>query len=251
MNLSANIFLNYANIFVNGLIFLNISANIFVHNFLNIFFGSLPFHFLFPVPRGTHGYMAPEVLQKGTSYDSSADWFSLGCMLFKLLRGHSPFRQHKTKDKNEIDRMTLTTNVELPDVFSPELKSLLEGLLLRDVGKRLGCKGRPILGRQEVTSFHFLSVLPFSQYTPPLVPPRGEVNAADAFDIGSFDDEDIKGVKLLDSDQELYRNFPLVISERWQQEVTETVFEGVNAEMDKVESRKLTKNKEGKHLILL
>lgn len=58
--------------------------------------------------RGTHGYMAPEVLSKGTMYDSSADWFSFGCMLFKLLKGHSPFRQHKTKDKHEIDRMTLT-----------------------------------------------------------------------------------------------------------------------------------------------
>lgn len=40
-----------------------------------------------PPTRGTHGYMAPEVLQKGVAYDSSADWFSLGCMLFKLLRG--------------------------------------------------------------------------------------------------------------------------------------------------------------------
>lgn len=57
---------------------------------------------------GTHGYMAPEVLSKGTAYDSSADWFSFGCMLYKLLKGHSPFRQHKTKDKHEIDRMTLT-----------------------------------------------------------------------------------------------------------------------------------------------
>ena len=46
---------------------------------------------------GTHGYMAPEVLSKGTAYDSSADWFSFGCMLYKLLKGHSPFRQHKTK----------------------------------------------------------------------------------------------------------------------------------------------------------
>ncbi|PRD27079.1 UNVERIFIED_CONTAM: Beta-adrenergic receptor kinase 2 [Trichonephila clavipes] len=36
---------------------------------------------------GTHGYMAPEVLSKGTAYDSSADWFSLGCMLYKLLKG--------------------------------------------------------------------------------------------------------------------------------------------------------------------
>lgn len=36
---------------------------------------------------GTHGYMAPEVLAKGQTYDSSADWFSLGCMIYKLLRG--------------------------------------------------------------------------------------------------------------------------------------------------------------------
>ncbi len=78
---------------------------------------------------GTHGYMAPEVLSKGTAYDSSADWFSFGCMLYKLLKGHSPFRQHKTKDKHEIDRMTLTMNVELPDSFSQELRTLLEGLL--------------------------------------------------------------------------------------------------------------------------
>lgn len=109
---------------------------------------------------------------------------------------HSPFRQHKTKDKHEIDRMTLTMvgvgteraasgawaplfhlegargvrdswslpgagvcvpvcvrmcpcslcnlpqAVELPDSFSPELRSLLEGLLQRDVNRRLGCMGR-------------------------------------------------------------------------------------------------------------
>ena len=34
------------------------------------------------------------------------------------------------------------------------------------------------------------------KYPPPLIPPRGEVNAADAFDIGSFDEEDTKGNKL-------------------------------------------------------
>ena len=34
------------------------------------------------------------------------------------------------------------------------------------------------------------------QYPPPLVPPRGEVNAADAFDIGSFDEDDVKGIKV-------------------------------------------------------
>ena len=33
-------------------------------------------------------------------------------------------------------------------------------------------------------------------YQPPLIPPRGEVNAADAFDIGNFDDDDTKGIKV-------------------------------------------------------
>ena len=37
---------------------------------------------------GTHGYMAPEVLAKGVAYDSSADWFSFGCMLYKLSKGN-------------------------------------------------------------------------------------------------------------------------------------------------------------------
>ncbi|KAF6771850.1 hypothetical protein AHF37_09344 [Paragonimus kellicotti] len=106
---------------------------------------------------GTHGYMAPEVLHKGCPYDSSADWFSLGCMLYKLLRGHSPFRHHKTKDKHEIDRMTMTMlpnvvwhlglpvchcPVDFPDSMSTEMRNLLEGLLARSVTERLGCMGR-------------------------------------------------------------------------------------------------------------
>lgn len=32
--------------------------------------------------------------------------------------------------------------MELPDSFTAELKDLLEGLLQRDVAKRLGCQGR-------------------------------------------------------------------------------------------------------------
>ncbi|KAI5718718.1 hypothetical protein M8J77_025778 [Diaphorina citri] len=194
---------------------------------------------------GTHGYMAPEVLSKQTAYDSSADWFSFGCMLYKLLKGHSPFRQHKTKDKHEIDRMTLTMNVELPDSFSKELKDLLEGLLQREVYNRLGCKGR---GSDEVKEHPFFTGLDWTQvymqkYTPPLIPPRGEVNAADAFDIGSFDEEDTKGIKLTEADQDLYKNFPLTISERWQNEVAETVLETINLETDKIEQKKKAKQK--------
>lgn len=53
--------------------------------------------------------------------------------------------------------------------------------------------------------------------------------------------------QLLDSDQELYKNFPLVISERWQQEVAETVYEAVNSDTDKNEARKRAKNKQLGH----
>ena len=46
-----------------------------------------------------------------------------------------------------------------------------------------------------------------------------------------------------EADQELYKNFPLVISERWQQEVAETVFETINQEADKVEHKRRAKHK--------
>ncbi|CAK9293116.1 unnamed protein product [Gordionus sp. m RMFG-2023] len=194
---------------------------------------------------GTHGYMAPEVLAKGTPYDSSADWFSLGCVLYKLLKGHSPFRQHKTKDKHEIDRMTLTMDVELPSNFSNEVRNLFDTLLAREVENRLGCQG---LGAIEVKNHPFFrgvdwQMVYMRRYPPPLVPPRGEVNAADAFDIGSFDEEDTKGIKLTESDQELYKNFPIVISERWQEEIAETMFDLVNQETDKLEQKKRNKQK--------
>uniref|UniRef100_A0A914ZG76 G protein-coupled receptor kinase n=1 Tax=Panagrolaimus superbus TaxID=310955 RepID=A0A914ZG76_9BILA len=198
---------------------------------------------------GTHGYMAPEVLAKGVAYDSSADWFSFGCMLYKLLKGHSPFRQHKSKvsmDKNEIDKMTMTQDIELPDQgFTNECRDLLEGLLKRDVHERLGCRGK---GAEEVKDHPFFKgvdwqVIYLRRMAPPLIPPRGEVNAADAFDIGNFDDDEVKGVKLGESDSELYKNFNIIISERWQNEIAETVFDVVNQDADKSEMKKKAKQK--------
>lgn len=50
-------------------------------------------------------------------------------------------------------------------------------------------------------------------------------------------------MQLTDADQELYKNFPVVISERWQQEIAETVFETINQEADKVEQKKKAKMK--------
>ena len=48
-------------------------------------------------------------------------------------------------------------------------------------------------------------------------------------------------LQLTEADQELYKNFPMVVSERWQQEVAETVFEAINADTDKIEQKKKQK----------
>jgi beta-adrenergic-receptor kinase len=49
---------------------------------------------------GTHGYMAPEVLLDNTSYGLAADWFSLGCTIYELLVGVTPF-YGKSKKKGK------------------------------------------------------------------------------------------------------------------------------------------------------
>jgi len=51
-------------------------------------------------------------------------------------------------------------------------------------------------------------------------------------------------VQLTEADQELYKNFPLTVSERWQQEIAETIFDAVNQEADKLELKKRQKQSE-------
>ena len=46
---------------------------------------------------GTPGYMAPEMLRK-QKYGVSVDWFSLGCMVYELLTGSSPFNSPRAQD---------------------------------------------------------------------------------------------------------------------------------------------------------
>ena len=41
----------------------------------------------------------------------------------------------------------------------------------------------------------------------------------------------------------MYKNFPLVISERWQAEVADTVFDTINHDYDKIEQKKKAKAK--------
>jgi beta-adrenergic-receptor kinase len=87
---------------------------------------------------------------------------------------------------------------------------------------------------------------------PPVIPLRGQVNAMDVIDIQSLEHDDTKGVKLDEHDQRQYQNFPAIISERWQQEIVETVFHAINTQADAAENtrRKSTASNIGPDCIL-
>ena len=51
----------------------------------------------------------------------------------------------------------------------------------------------------------------------------------------------VSRMQLTDADQELYKNFPLVVSERWQEEIAETIFDYINGETDRLEQKRKQK----------
>jgi protein kinase A len=85
---------------------------------------------------GTPLYLAPEViLNRGHSW--SVDYWSLGIMIYEMLVGHTPFYEHGM-NKAELFQNIVRGKVYPPTNVSPEVLSLLSGLLRRDPAKRLG-----------------------------------------------------------------------------------------------------------------
>jgi len=83
---------------------------------------------------GTPEYLAPEVL-KGQGHGMGVDWWSLGTLIYEMLTGLPPFY---SQNINIMYQKILNGELRFPSYVSPEAQSLLEGLLTRDVDKRLG-----------------------------------------------------------------------------------------------------------------
>ena len=61
---------------------------------------------------GTPGYMAPEVMLR-LPYSYEVDMFSMGCTLYHLLVGYSPF---EATDYDECARLTFEGKIKYPEV---------------------------------------------------------------------------------------------------------------------------------------
>lgn len=89
---------------------------------------------------GTAAYLAPEVIDCGdVGHGKSADIWAFGVLMFTILLHESPFY---SENLSELFDMILNQEVEweyYKEDISPDALSFLQGLLIKDPEKRLGC----------------------------------------------------------------------------------------------------------------
>ncbi|KAL2463005.1 putative serine/threonine protein kinase IREH1 [Forsythia ovata] len=89
---------------------------------------------------GTPDYLAPEILL-GTGHGFTADWWSVGVILFELIVGIPPFNaEHPQKIFDNILNCKIPWP-RVPEEMSPEAHDLIDQLLTEDPNERLGARG--------------------------------------------------------------------------------------------------------------
>uniref|UniRef100_A0AAY4EGL2 G protein-coupled receptor kinase n=1 Tax=Denticeps clupeoides TaxID=299321 RepID=A0AAY4EGL2_9TELE len=172
---------------------------------------------------GTVGYMAPEVV-KNERYTLSPDWWALGCLLYEMVEGQSPFQQRKKKIKREeVERLVKEVEEEYSSKFSEDAKSLCKMLLAKDPEERLGCLGgnaSEVKGHPIFRSINFKR-LEAGMLEAPFIPDPQAIYCKDVLDIEQF--STVKGVELDPKDESFYSKVSTgSVSIPWQNEMIET-----------------------------
>ncbi|KAG8305012.1 hypothetical protein J6590_079889 [Homalodisca vitripennis] len=119
---------------------------------------------------GTPPYIAPEVIQ-GQGYGRSADWWSLGILIFEMAAGSPPW---VTRNNTKLFLKIMYDQLRFPRNFSLDLQDLLKKLLQRDVTRRIGNTWKGAAAVKEHAWFkkvNWLKMLNRST-NPPFVPPN-------------------------------------------------------------------------------
>lgn len=83
---------------------------------------------------GTDLYRPPEMSKHSIGYNRSLDWWQVGCILYEMAVGRHPFEGTREERRDRV----LREEPIYPDTISPELKTLLQGLLMKNALNRLG-----------------------------------------------------------------------------------------------------------------
>uniref|UniRef100_A0A4W3JL91 G protein-coupled receptor kinase n=1 Tax=Callorhinchus milii TaxID=7868 RepID=A0A4W3JL91_CALMI len=169
---------------------------------------------------GTVGYMAPEIINN-ESYSFSPDWWALGCLVYEMIQGQSPFRKRKEKVKREeVDRRVRDDVENYSEKFSEDASSICKMLLTKNPKERLGCKGE---GASEIKQHRIFRTINFKRLEanmldPSFVPDPRAVYCKDVLDIEQF--STVKGVNLDPTDDDFYSKFVTgSVTIPWQNEV--------------------------------
>ncbi|XP_057561314.1 G protein-coupled receptor kinase 4 isoform X3 [Hippopotamus amphibius kiboko] len=172
---------------------------------------------------GTLGYMAPEVLNR-EGYTFSPDWWGLGCLIYEMIQGHSPFKKFKERvPREEVERRVKKEAEEYSEKFSEDAKSICSMLLTKDPKHRLGCRGG---GVAEVKGHPVFKDINFKRLEahmldPPFRPDPKAIYCKDLLDIEQF--STVKGIRLDSSDLAFYSQFVTgCVSIPWQNEMIES-----------------------------
>ncbi|XP_062069592.1 G protein-coupled receptor kinase 4 isoform X7 [Lepus europaeus] len=179
---------------------------------------------------GTVGYMAPEVIDN-ENYTFSPDWWGLGCLIYEMIQGHSPFRKFKEKVKREeIERRVKMDTEVYSAKFSEDARSICRMLLTKNPKDRLGCRGEGAAGVKRHPVFQDInfSRLEVHLLAAPFCPDPHSVYCKDVVDIGQF--SVIKGVYLDTTDSSFYAQFVTgCVPIPWQNEMIESgCFKDIN-----------------------
>lgn len=91
---------------------------------------------------GTNGYMAPEILMEKASYSYPVDWFAMGCSIYEMVAGRTPFKDYKEKiSKEDLKQRTLKEEVRFQhQSFTEEAKDICRLFLAKTPEQRLGSR---------------------------------------------------------------------------------------------------------------
>lgn len=178
---------------------------------------------------GTNGYMAPEIL-KDEGYSYPVDWFAVGCSIYEMIAGHTPFRDPKDKNKDELKRKTLEEEVAFhhPN-FTAETKDICKLLLAKKSEERLGSRTND----DDPRKHSFFKTINFQRLEagmvdPPFVPDPSVVYAKDIADIADF--SEVRGIDFDEKDAKFFKRFATgAVPISWQQEIIDTgLFDELN-----------------------